>query len=217
MIWDDEGFLLSKVNYSENSVIVSLLTLNHGRCSGIVYGGSSRKIKKYLQIGNKLFLSFKSNKEGKIGYFKIELIKAVAPFFFGNKKKISCILSAVSILKIVLPEEQVNKKIFYSLENLISALYKKKWIIFYIYWEQLLVSESGYDINLFKENKFNVNVNGISFKVPKLFNKKSSIHATKNEINEALIFNKNLIVSNFLDGKIIKIPRSRFTLEKYYN
>ena len=87
MIWDDEGYLLSKVNYSENSVIVNLLTLNHGRCSGIVYGGSSRKIKKYLQIGNKLFLSFKSNKEGKIGYFKIELIKAVAPFFFGNKKK----------------------------------------------------------------------------------------------------------------------------------
>ena len=50
MIWDDEGYLLSKVNYSENSVIINLLTLNHGRCSGIVYGGSSRKIKKYLQI-----------------------------------------------------------------------------------------------------------------------------------------------------------------------
>ena len=79
------------------------------------------------------------------------------------------------------------------------------------------MSESGYDINLFKENKFNVNINGISFRVPKLFNKKSSILATKNEIYEALIFNKNLIVSNFLDGKIIKIPRSRFTLEKYYN
>ena len=96
-------------------------------------------------------------------------------------------------------------------------MYKKKWIIFYIYWEQLLVRELGYDINLLKKNKFNVNVNGISFKVPKLFNKKNSIHATKNEINEALIFNKNLIVTNFLDGKIIKIPRSRFTLEKYYN
>ena len=30
MIWDDEGYLLSKVNYNENSVIVNLLTLNHG-------------------------------------------------------------------------------------------------------------------------------------------------------------------------------------------
>ena len=85
-----------------------------------------------ISVSNNREYYVTSSKEGKIGYFKIELIKAVAPFFFGNKKKISCILSAASILKIILPEEQVNKKIFYSLEDLINALYKKKWIIFYI-------------------------------------------------------------------------------------
>ena len=217
MIWDDEGYLLSKTNYSENSVIVNLLTLNHGRCTGIVYGGSSRKIKKYLQIGNKLFLSFKSSSEGRIGYFKTELIEAVSPFFFNNKKKISCILSATAILKIVLPEELVNKIIYNSLEDLIKSLYTKEWIIFYIYWEQLLVRELGYDINLSINKKSNINLDGILLKVPKLFNKKNNILATKNEINEALIFNKNLIDKNFLDGKSIKIPRSRFNLEKYYN
>ena len=172
MIWDDEGYLLSKVNYNENSVIVNLLTLNHGRCSGVVYGGSSRKIKKYLQIGNKLFLSFKSSSEGKMGYFKTELIKAVSPFFFNNRKKTSCILSATSILKIILPESQVHKKIYDSLEDLINALYKKEWIIFYIYWEQLLVRELGYDINLSMNKKSNINVDGVTFKIPKLFNKK---------------------------------------------
>ena len=77
--------------------------------------------------------------------------------------------------------------------------------------------ELGYDINLSINKKSNINLDGILFKVPKLFNKKNNILATKNEINEALIFNKNLIVKNFLDGKSIKIPRSRFNLEKYYN
>ena len=47
--------------------------------------------------------------------------------------------------------------------------------------------------------------------------KKNNIRATINEINEALIFNKNLIVKNFLDGKTVMMPRSRFNLEKYYN
>ena len=44
MQWEDEGYLLSKINYSENSVIVDVFTLNHGKSSGIVYGGVSRKI-----------------------------------------------------------------------------------------------------------------------------------------------------------------------------
>ena len=50
--WKDEGYLLSNNNYSENSVIIEVFTLNHGKCSGIVYGGTSRKIKNYLQLGN---------------------------------------------------------------------------------------------------------------------------------------------------------------------
>ena len=60
MQWEDEGYLLSKINYNENSVIVDVFTLNHGKCSGIVYGGVSRKIKNYLQIGNKISLIFRS-------------------------------------------------------------------------------------------------------------------------------------------------------------
>ena len=55
MQWKDEGFLLSKNNYSENSVIIEVFTLNHGKCPGIVYGGTSRKIKNYLQLGNKIY------------------------------------------------------------------------------------------------------------------------------------------------------------------
>ena len=56
MKWEDEGFLLYKNKYSENSIIAEFFTLNHGKCSGIIYGGTSRKIKNYLQLGNKIHL-----------------------------------------------------------------------------------------------------------------------------------------------------------------
>ena len=46
MYWKDEGYLLSKSNFNENSLIIESFTLDHGKCSGIVYGGSSKKIKK---------------------------------------------------------------------------------------------------------------------------------------------------------------------------
>ena len=59
MQWEDEGFLLAKNKFSENSIIIEVFTLKHGKCSGIVYGGTSRKIKNYLQLGNKIHLNMK--------------------------------------------------------------------------------------------------------------------------------------------------------------
>ena len=50
MTWDDIGFLLSKNRYNENSLIVDIYTKNHGKVSGIIFGGTSKKIKNYLQI-----------------------------------------------------------------------------------------------------------------------------------------------------------------------
>ena len=46
MNWKNEGYLLSKNNFSENSIIIETFTLEHGKASGIVYGGSSQKEKK---------------------------------------------------------------------------------------------------------------------------------------------------------------------------
>ena len=57
MNWIDEGFLISKNRYNENSLITELYTKNHGKVSGIIFGGSSKKIKNYLQIGNKLHIN----------------------------------------------------------------------------------------------------------------------------------------------------------------
>jgi DNA repair protein RecO (recombination protein O) len=48
MNWKDEGYLLSKNNFNENSVIIEAITLEHGKYSGVVYGGSARKLKKDL-------------------------------------------------------------------------------------------------------------------------------------------------------------------------
>ena len=50
MRWDDIGYLLSKNKYNENSLIVEIFTENHGKVAGIIFGGTSKKQKNYLQI-----------------------------------------------------------------------------------------------------------------------------------------------------------------------
>ena len=79
MNWIDQGFLVSKSRYSENSIIAELYTLDRGKVSGIIFGGTSKKIKNYLQVGNELHVNYNSKNNNRMGYFKIEIVKAYSP------------------------------------------------------------------------------------------------------------------------------------------
>ena len=217
MFWSDEGFLLHKNNFDENSSIVDVFTCKHGKISGIVYGGSSRKQKKNLQIGNKIFINYKSKAEGRIGYFTVEIIQPVSAAYFENKKKSICILAASSILKILLPDSQINSKIYKSFEDLINSLCFDDWISKYIYWELSLIKELGFGINLDlinNDKKFKIDEK--YFKLPKIFQSKNLNHSNY-DIKEALMFNKSLLIENFILPNRLQVPFSRNILEKYFN
>ena len=222
MHWTDEGYLLSKNNFSENSIIIEAFTLKHGRYAGIVYGGTSRKQKSNFQIGNKILLNWKSKGENRSGYFNIELIEAIAPFFFDDKIKSICILSAAAILKILLPERQIHNNLFLSFEDLINKLFTEEWILTFIYWEQFLLKELGFDFNLskFKINKetkpTNIPINGVIQKIPDIFFLQNQKEISNKLIREALLFNKKLFIENFFDGNVHKIPKSRSFFENCY-
>ena len=190
MYWSDEGFLLSKNNFDENSIIVEGFTLKHGKCTGIIYGGSSRKQKRNFQIGNKILFNWNSKGENKPGYFSTELIKPISPFFFDDKKKSTCILSAASILKILLPERQINEKIYFSFEKLLEDIKLKNWIKLYIDWELILIKELGF------EDSVKTNLN--------------------EDPRKALSFNRRLLMENFIIPNRLKFPLFRNILENYF-
>ena len=212
MQWSDEGYLLSKNNFDENSIIIESFTLKHGKYSGLVYGGASRKQKKIFQIGNKILLNWKSKGENRTGYFTVELIKPIAPSFFDDKRRSACILSLTSILKILLPERQINPKIYNSFEMMINNLNSKNWIELYIHWELSLIKELGYEVSLINKenNKLTesnfVEINNKSLKIPRALLKKNIRSYYDNEIREALTFNKNIMMENFITPNKLKFP-----------
>ncbi len=190
MQWQDEGYLLSKNNFDENSIIIEVFTLNHGKYSGIVYGGSSRKQKGKIQIGNKFLLNWKSKGENRSGYFNIELDKPISAFFFDDKKRSVCILSSTSLLKILLPERQTNNKIYNLFEDMLSKLKSDNWIDNYINWELSLIKELGFEADL-KTN-------------------------FTNGVKKALTNNKNLLMKNFFIPNNLRFPLFRDILEDYF-
>ena len=146
MNWDDSGFLLFKNRYNENSLIAEIFTKYHGKVTGIIFGGTSKKIKSYLQVGNNIHINFNSKSENNIGYFKIEIQKALSPHYFDNQQKLSCISSAMNLIKILTAEFQKNESIYHLIEKFYILLENENWIKNYIFWELELFKVLGYDL-----------------------------------------------------------------------
>ena len=226
MNWQDEGYLLSKRKFKENANIVNIFTNSFGKVSGIVYGGNSRKIRNYLQISNKIFVFYNSKNENKTGYFKTELIEAISPKYFNNKKKTSALLSLTSILNVLLPDYQSYKNIYSSLESLIKNFNHKKWDFLYINWELNLIKELGFDTNLkqFKSENIkadkilNLHIDGIKYQVPGFLLSDDSVQEIKSDlIKQALVFTRTIMLNKFFLPNNLHFPKSRILLENYFN
>jgi len=226
MNWEDECYLLSKRKFRENANIINVFTPNRGRVGGVVYGGNSRKIRNYLQISNKIFISFTSKNENKIGYFKTELIKPISPYYFNDKERTSALISLCSLLNILLPESQPNKKIYELFDKLINSFNLDNWIILYIFFELNLIKELGYDVNLSSytidsddlSGTKKINIDGFIYEVPNFLIQVNPPKAiTKSLIKKSLYFTRNIIVNKFFLPNNLLFPKSRVILENYFN
>ena len=208
MTWDDIGFLLSKNKYNENSLIVEIYTKNHGKIPGIIFGGTSKKLKNYLQIGNKIYVNFNSKSENRIGYFKTELDQALSPYYFDDYKKLLCISSAMNLIKILTAESQKNQNIYDLIENFYILLNHSNWIKNYIFWELELFKILGYDLNF--ENLVDKKVidNKLQYVSKSLIEKKIVpnflIDKTQNIEDMSTLLSGLKLVSDYLNKTILK-------------
>ena len=208
MIWSDSGYLLSKNKYGENSVIAEFFTENHGKISGIIYGATSKKIRNYLQIGNKFHINYNSKNENKLGYLNIEIIKILTPLFFENKKKLSCIVSSMSLVKLLTVENQSNINIFYLIGDFFEFLENQNWINKLIFWELELLKLIGYDLDLKKIVKEEIVDNKKSYFVIRNNEKKYVPNFIVDKDIEFVDFNQTFnglkLIGDFLDKSILK-------------
>ena len=218
MNWDDSAYLVSKNRYSENSIIAEVFTENHGKISGIIFGGTSKKIKNYLQIGNKIYVNYNSKSITRIGYFKIEILKALTPLYFDENQKLSCITSAMHLIKLLTAEAQSNKEIFKLIDKFFEILTSDNWIQKYIFWELELLKLLGYDLELKTMAEKEIVDSEVNYYVKSSTEKKSipNFLIDENNIDVNL---KNLLkglklVSDYLEKSILKpnnlnLPTSR--------
>jgi len=218
MNWDDSAYLVSKNRYSENSIIAEVFTENHGKISGIIFGGTSKKIKNYLQIGNKIYVNYNSKSVTRIGYFKIEILKALTPLYFDKNQKLSCITSAMHLIKLLTAEAQSNKEIFKLIDKFFEILTYDNWIQKYIFWELELLKLLGYDLELKNMVEKEIVDSEINYFVKSSTEKKSIpnflIDESNLDVNLKNLLKGLKLVSDYLEKSILKpnnlnLPTSR--------
>ena len=222
----DQGFLINKFKYNENSIIADFYTKQSGKTSGIIFGGTSKKIKGYLQIGNYFHLNLNSKNETRVSSIKAEIIKAYTPIYFNNQKKLYSIISAMSLIKNLTPENENNFDIFNLIQNFFNLLEKNNWLKNYINWELKLLKYLGYDLNLKNIVEKEIVNNKEVFYVKSSKQKKTVPNFLVNENIEKVEYFEILrgftILSSYMEKNIftpnnLKIPIQRMEFENLLN
>ena len=222
----DQGFLINKFKYNENSIIADFYTKQSGKTSGIIFGGTSKKIKGYLQIGNYFHLNLNSKNETRVSSIKAEIIKAYTPIYFNNQKKLYSIISAMSLIKNLTPENENNFDVFNLIQNFFNLLEKNNWLKNYINWELKLLKYLGYDLNLKNIVEKEIVNNKEVFYVKSSKQKKTVPNFLVNENIEKVEYFEILrgftIVSSYMEKNIftpnnLKIPIQRMEFENLLN
>ena len=218
MIWSDSGYLLSKNKFGENSIIAELFTQNHGKISGVIYGATSKKIRNYLQIGNKFHINYNSKNENRLGYLNIEIEKILTPLFFEDKRKLSCIVSSMNLVKLLTVDNQYNINIYNLIDEFYNFLENKNWINKLIFWELDLLKLIGYDLELkaivsdelIDNKKFYFVINNNEKKyIPNFLVEKNNDVIDFNQISAGLKLINDYLEKSILRPNNISHPRSR--------
>ncbi len=148
--WEDEGIILSVRKHGENGGIASILTREHGRAAGYVYGVSSSKKRGLLEIGNIVSVRWNAKSLGQLGVFDVEIEKSPAVDVMDDPAKLTAMQAACILADKTLPEAEKHEGMFEATKALVESFASELWAITYIYWEIGLLRELGFGLELSK-------------------------------------------------------------------
>lgn len=146
--WREEGILLTIRRHGENSAIIEAFTRAHGRHSGVVRGGTSRKLTPVLQPGNQLDLTWRARLEDHLGTYSVEPIKARAGAVLSDATALAGLNAACALLSFALPEREPHTELYDASHAFFDVLgADKDWPVAYLHWEVALLADLGFSMD----------------------------------------------------------------------
>jgi DNA repair protein RecO (recombination protein O) len=148
MDWTDDAIVLHVRPHGETSAVLDVFTREHGRHSGLVRGGRSRKIRPVLQTGNLLKVEWRARLSEHLGFFVAELDQPYAARALDDRLALAGINSLAG-LAALLAERDPHPRLFELAELMLGHLDEPAlWPQLLVRFELLLLSELGVGLDL---------------------------------------------------------------------
>lgn len=149
MEWRDEGVLLTMRRHGETAAIIDVFTKSHGRHSGVVRGGASRKMAATLQPGAQLSVEWRARLEDHLGTYRVEPARSRAAALMSDGDALAAMGSVAALLTAFLAEREVHGDFYAATVSLLDMVgVDADWRAAYVGWELMLLAELGYPLDL---------------------------------------------------------------------
>ncbi len=150
MDWSDQGIVLASRPHGETGLVVSLLTRTHGRHSGFVPGGVSRRARPIWQMGNLVEVNWRARVADQLGNYTGELREPHAARALDDASELAGLSSACVMVDAVLPEREPHPAMFDGFHAFLTVLGHPGWEAIYVRLELGLLQELGFGLDLKK-------------------------------------------------------------------
>lgn len=121
MHWTDDGLVLGLRRHGETSVILELMTAEHGRHLGLVHGGRSRRMQPSLQPGNTLHATWRARIDEALGSYSVEPARLDAARLMASPLALYGIGHVTGLLRL-LPERDPHLGLYEAAQVLVAHL-----------------------------------------------------------------------------------------------
>ncbi len=148
MKFTDCGHIINLRKHAENSLILTLISKEHGKVTGYVGNCLHKKNLGIYQLGNKVKIDAYSRVDDNMLSFRVELISPDAVNFLNDYKKISALAAFSSLCNSCLPELENLEDFYFYAENFFNHIHEDNWIAYYSFYEFYLLEYLGVGLDL---------------------------------------------------------------------
>ena len=148
MRWRDQAMLVTARKHGENKAILEVFSSRNGLHSGILPGGTSRKLAPFLQPGAQLDVEWKARLDEHMGTFRVEPVRSRAPALLADQIALAALSSACSLISRTLPEREPNPVLYGATTSMLDGIRADRdWLAAYLKWELNLLKEIGFALD----------------------------------------------------------------------
>ncbi len=148
MQWSDEGIILGTRRHGETSLILEMMTLEHGRHLGLVRGGRSRRSQPFLQPGNSLTVTWRARLDEHLGHLSVEPTTERASHLMQGATGIYGLQVLAALLRL-LPERDPHPELYGALGPILDALGDTRDAAeLLVRYELAILNELGFGLDL---------------------------------------------------------------------